>query len=268
MIRIQTAIAITVLASFNQIHNASAFSLFSHGRNADNYAEMDLTTFFKNFIAQPRFNLYTDLDSTVSIRVNTTKPSGIIYEPAVNKKFTDWCSSHNGVATNNVPYGQLPSGSAGAQFLDTINRIESVSALPHEYRTGMVCYKTGDKDSLLGAIIFSSEFRAESDGKIHFQVGVYEPAAITEFLADYGLKAKAQLQAQDDAFKKKWEERKEKTRHLRENPKVGDETLMGIIVAVRKPLVQIQYNYNAQHTFGKPQLEWVKISTIQAPYTH
>lgn len=55
------------------------------------------------------------------------------------------------------------------------------------------------------------------------------------------------------------------TRALRQNPRVGDRTLVGVIVEVKLPLVLIQYDELYRKLGNRPQTEWVNVDTISAP---
>jgi hypothetical protein len=56
-----------------------------------------------------------------------------------------------------------------------------------------------------------------------------------------------------------------RTRRLRAEPKIGDKTNQGIIIDLRPPLALIQYDAMQRQMFGKPQQEWVPISSLVAP---
>lgn len=51
---------------------------------------------------------------------------------------------------------------------------------------------------------------------------------------------------------------------MQADPKVGDDTLLGMIVEVKPPLVLIQVKRDRRDTRGASQ-EWVKIEELQAP---
>jgi hypothetical protein len=71
----------------------------------------------------------------------------------------------------------------------------------------------------------------------------------------------AALAAADAADNEKWEK---ETARLRSDPRVGDDTSLGLIVEVKPPLVLIQVRPDRREARAASQ-EWVKIENLRAP---
>lgn len=67
--------------------------------------------------------------------------------------------------------------------------------------------------------------------------------------------------AADEADEAKW---RQETARLRSDPKIGDETSLGMIADVKPPLVLIQVRPDRREARGASQ-EWVKIENLRAP---
>ena len=57
----------------------------------------------------------------------------------------------------------------------------------------------------------------------------------------------------------------QETHRLRSAPKVGDQTIGGIVIEQRPPLALIQHSAMLRQMLGKPQAAWVPISSVTAP---
>jgi hypothetical protein len=96
-------------------------------------------------------------------------------------------------------------------------------------------------------------------------IAFYTPAQASEFADFYNQKEKARTLALQKESLQRTNYQAEETRRLRTAPKIGDQTIEGIITDLRPPLALIQYNAMQRQMFGKPQSEWVPIRSLTAP---
>ena len=96
-------------------------------------------------------------------------------------------------------------------------------------------------------------------------IAFYTPEQAAQFADFYNQKESQRAEASRKESQRRSDRQDEETRRLRTAPKVGDQTIEGIVIDLRPPLALIQYNAMQRQIFGKPQTEWISISSLTAP---
>ena len=55
------------------------------------------------------------------------------------------------------------------------------------------------------------------------------------------------------------------TLRLRQQPRVGDRTLLGVVIELRAPMALVQYDERYRRLGNRPPTEWLRIDTLSAP---
>ncbi|WP_431257632.1 hypothetical protein ACQ86G_23890 [Roseateles chitinivorans] len=97
-------------------------------------------------------------------------------------------------------------------------------------------------------------------------IAFYTPEQAVQFADFYNAKEKERAEASHRNLQQRLDRAASETRRLRVEPKIGDKTNQGIIIDLKSPLALIQYDPMQRQIFGKPQQEWVPISSLVAPH--
>ena len=96
-------------------------------------------------------------------------------------------------------------------------------------------------------------------------VAYYTPAQAVQFADYYNAQAAESMRAMNIRSKESTIRQAEATRRLRNTPKIGDRTSLGVIIDLRPPLAHVQYDAEIRTTWGKPPSEWMAIDSLDAP---
>lgn len=220
------------------------------------------------FITSVPGSAISDLDyrtSTLKRSAHRANTPGLSQTKA---SFGAWCQTHGGKSTDTP----LSRGTDVAQSFyaaaaawsnqDLVLRGERYSS------TSLFCF---DGQAQLMAVMFVRTYggyrnaRYEPDKLPAPVIAFYTPEQAAQFADFYNAKEKERGEATARESQRRSDRQAEETRRLRSAPKVGDQTIDGIVVDLRPPLALIQYSELQRQIFGKPQSEWVPITSLTAP---
>lgn len=220
------------------------------------------------FIASVQGSAISDVDyktSTLKRSAHRANTPGLAQTKA---SFGAWCQTHGGTAADIPP----PRGTGVAQSFhvaaaawsnqDLVLRGDRYSS------TSLFCF---DGQAQLMAVMFVRTYggyrnsRYEPDKLPAPVIAFYTPEQAAQFADFYNAKEKERSEAIIKESQRRSDRQAEETRRLRSAPKVGDQTMEGIVIELRPPLALIQYSELQRQMFGKPQSEWVPITSLTAP---
>ena len=180
--------------------------------------------------------------------------------------FGAWCKAHRGKSAD-MPSLQTAEGGAQSFFAAaSVWTNQELVLYGNRYgNTTLFCFD--DKSQLTAVMLVRSNGgyrndQYEPDKLPAPVVALYTPAQAREFADFYNQKEKERALAGQKESQRRSESQAGETRRLRTEPKIGDQTIEGIIIGLRPPLALMQYNATQRQMFGKPQTEWVPISSL------
>lgn len=204
---------------------------------------------------------------TPETRIVTYKDpkSGVV---SAKRWFGAWCQSQKGesvAATAAQPSTPVVRGWFTGLSLKL--NADQAAGRPHTPNEAVACVSKAEPRDLMYAMFFD-EVPAPRGGAAGSLRHRY-----VFFTAEQALELQRYQQARSaergDALARNVRERTERqdaaTRALRQNPRVGDKTLIGVIIDVRLPMVLVQYDELYRQIGNRPQAEWVRVETLSAP---
>lgn len=181
--------------------------------------------------------------------------------------FGSWCKAHGGKAANMPP---LRSTGVAQSFYDAASAWSNQELVLYGERYGNTSLFCFDAQSQLVAVMLVRAYGGYRNGPYEPDklpapvIAFYTPEQAAQFADFYNAKEKERAEASRKESQQRSDRQAEETRRLRTAPKIGDQTIEGIIIDLRPPLALIQYNAMQRQMFGKPQTEWVPISSLTA----
>lgn len=181
--------------------------------------------------------------------------------------FGTWCKAHGGKAANMPP---LQSTGTAQSFYSAASAWSNQELVLYgeRYRsTSLFCF---DAQQQLTAVMMVRTYSGHRDGPYEPDklpapaIAFYTPEQAVQFANFYNQKEKERAAASRKDSQQRSDRQAEETLRLRTAPKVGDQTIEGLIIELRPPLALIQYNAMQREMFGKPQQEWLPISSLTA----
>lgn len=220
------------------------------------------------FIASVPGSAISDVDyqtSTLKRSAHRANTPGLAQTKA---SFGFWCQTHGGKAADMPP--SLSTGVAQSFYGATAawSNQDLVLRGDRYSNTSLFCF---DGQAQLMAVMMIRTYggyrnsRYEPDKLPAPVIAFYTPEQATQFADFYNAKEKERSEAITRESQRRSDRQAEETRRLRTAPKVGDKTMDGIVVELRPPLALIQYSELQRQMFGKPQSEWVPITSLTAP---
>ncbi|MBU0915560.1 hypothetical protein [Aquabacterium parvum] len=188
--------------------------------------------------------------------------------------FGAWCQAHGGKALN-VPLPQ--TGGVAQSFYAAVSAWANQELVLYGQRYGHTTLLCLDgKASLTGpaqliAVMLVRTYSGYRNGPYEPEklpapvIAFYTPEQASKFADFYNAREKERAEESRKDLQQRMEREAADTRRLRAEPKIGDKTNQGIIIDLRPPLALIQYDAMQRQMFGKPQQEWVPISSLVAP---
>lgn len=182
--------------------------------------------------------------------------------------FGAWCKAHEGKASDTPP---LQSTGVAQSFYGAASAWSNQELVLYGDRYSNASLFCFDAQSQLTAVMLVRTYGGYRNGPYDPDklptpvIAFYTPEQAAQFADFYNAKEKARAEASRKESQQRTDHQAEETRRLRTAPKIGDQTIEGIIIDLRPPLALIQYNATQRQIFGKPQSEWVQISSLTAP---
>jgi hypothetical protein len=187
------------------------------------------------------------------------------YHDGNTRKFDGWCRKRGGKAT--YESGDTVIGkTAGFLWPTRATKEDAAWVCNAKDGTAIAAVLRGATREVQvpywgGGMVPAYEFRyAFFDGPSWIGLPARRDAAFAAYKAQHEEVAAA-LTADEKAENERWER---ETARLRSDPKVGDQTSLGLIVEVKPPLVLIQVKADRREARNASQ-EWVKIESLRAP---
>lgn len=181
--------------------------------------------------------------------------------------FGAWCKAHGGKAAN-MP---LQATGVAQTFYGAASAWSNQELVLYGERYGSTALFCFDAQQQLTAVMMVRTYGGYRNGPYEPDklpapvIAFYTPEQAAQFADFYNQKEKERAEASRKESQQRSDRQAEETRRLRTSPKVGDQTIEGIIIELRPPLALIQYNAMQRQMFGKLQSEWVPISSLIAP---
>lgn len=181
--------------------------------------------------------------------------------------FGIWCKTHGGKVANMPP---LRSTGVAQSFYGAASAWSNQELVLYGERYGSTSLFCFDAQSQLTAVMMVRTYGGYRNGPYEPDklpapvIAFYTPEQAAQFADFYNAKERERAEASRKESQQRSDRQAEETRRLRTAPKVGDQTIEGIIIELRPPLALIQYNAMQRQMFGKPQTEWVPISSLTA----
>ena len=186
----------------------------------------------------------------------------------VKARFEAWCKAHQGKALSGpslLPATRAFSDASSAWFNQVF-----VATGERYTKSTLFCVEAAGAQQLIAAMLIDA-YNGHRGGPYEPErwpapvLAFYTPEQAAGFAGYYNQKEKERSEAGDRASRERSDRQAQETQRLRTSPKIGDVTLEGMIVDLRPPLALLQYNALQRQMFGKPQTEWVPISSLNAP---
>lgn len=182
--------------------------------------------------------------------------------------FGTWCKARGGKAANMPP---LQSTGVAQSFYGAASAWSNQELVLYGERYGSTSLFCFDAQQQLTAVMMVRTYGGYRNGPYEPDklpapvIAFYTPEQAAQFADFYNAKEKERAEASRKDLQQRMEREAADTRRLRAEPKIGDKTNQGIIIDLRPPLALIQYDAMQRQMFGKPQQEWVPISSLVAP---
>ena len=182
--------------------------------------------------------------------------------------FGTWCKARGGKAANMPP---LQSTGVAQSFYGAASAWSNQELVLYGERYGSTSLFCFDAQQQLTAVMMVRTYGGYRNGPYEPDklpapvIAFYTPEQAAQFADYYNAKEKERAEASRKESQQRSDRQAEETRRLRTAPKVGDQTIEGIIIELRPPLALIQYNAMQRQMFGKGQQEWVPINWLTAP---
>lgn len=182
--------------------------------------------------------------------------------------FASWCASQKGESVAlNASTARMPIARALYWGLSLkLNEEQSRARVVGQNET-IGCIRTSEPKDLMYGMFMQEVVPPRVGGPFppQHRYAFYTADQALSLEAAQQARSKGRGAALSQATGDRAERQAAATRALRQNPKVGDRTLVGVIVDVRLPLVLIQYDELYRKLGNRPQTEWVNVDTLSAP---
>lgn len=182
--------------------------------------------------------------------------------------FGSWCKAHGGKAANMPP---LQSTGTAQSFYGAASSWSNQELVLYGERYGSTSLFCFDAQQQLTAVMMVRTYGGYRNGPYEPDklpapvIAFYTPEQASQFADFYNAREKQRAEDSRKDLQQRMEREAADTRRLRAEPKIGDKTNQGIIIDLRPPLALIQYDAMQRQMFGKPQQEWLPISSLVAP---
>lgn len=203
---------------------------------------------------------------TTKVTVSADVPASI---EAGNVRFARWCAARDGssgqvqhLARSNATLSAF-QGSLAAK-----SNAEQANGLSFVIVAAVGCVQRGTPG--LVAVMVSAPGRTgeteTKDGKVLNKLtrAFFTADQAAGFNATYTQREAERAQLASTRLQARRAKKAEATMRLRSNPRVGDRTLVGTIVEVRIPLVQVHYDERFRALGNRPLAEWLPIDSLTA----
>lgn len=191
---------------------------------------------------------------------------------AGNQRFESWCTAHGGRSYPAQQVGSNPEVYNLQAALSAKVNAERAQGLGLGWKptTVLVCVSSPDGKTLVAAMV-SEPGGANETKTIHgTTVNTLTRAFFTstqsaQFAAAYERKEAERMSQASAESRARDAYRTAETRRLQTQPNIGDRTSLGVIIDVRLPMVQIQYDERYRALSSRPPSEWVPVQSLSAP---
>ncbi len=182
--------------------------------------------------------------------------------------FAAWCASQKGEAVAiNAATPRTPLSRALFSGLSlSINALQA-RGRPYAPNELLGCMRTTEPKDLMYGMFFEEVVPPRVGGPWppQHRYAFYTDEQVKAFEASQQAASRERAASLQQSSNDRAERQTAATRALRQNPRVGDRTLVGVIVEVKLPLVLIQYDELYRKLGNRPQTEWVNVDTLSAP---
>lgn len=182
--------------------------------------------------------------------------------------FTAWCASQKGESlVINAATPRAPISRALFSGLSLSLNASQARGRPYAPNELLGCIRTTEPRDLMYGMFFEEVVPPRLGGPwpLQHRFAFYTADQAMAFEAAQQSLNRERGAASRQATIDRAERQTAATRALRQNPRVGDRTLVGVIVEVKLPLVLIQYDEMYRKLGNRPQTEWVNVDTLSAP---
>lgn len=224
---------------------------------------------WSSFIASVPGNSIIDADYKTPTLKRSAHRANTLGLEQTKASFGLWCKAHGGQLSNLPP---LQNTGAARIFYGAATAWSNQELVLNGQRysnTPLFCIN--GQEQLTAAILirayggYRNTPYQPPDKQPAPVLAFYTPEQATQFADFYNAREKARAETSRKEVLARMDQEAEDTRRLRTDPKIGDRTSQGIIIELRPPLALIQYSETQRQIFGKPQSEWVQISSLTAP---
>lgn len=182
--------------------------------------------------------------------------------------FSAWCTSQKGESV--VINGATPrTPNSRALYSGLSLSLNALQARGRPYAPNEIlgCMRTTEPKDLMYGMFFEEVVPPRVGGPwpLQHRYAFYTAEQAQAFAAAQQAIGRERGAASQQPTTDRAERQTAATRALRQNPRVGDRTLVGVIVEVKLPLVLIQYDEMYRKLGNRPQTEWVNVDTLSAP---
>ncbi len=182
--------------------------------------------------------------------------------------FSAWCASQKGesVVINGATPRTLISRAFYSGLSQSLNALQA-RGRPYAPNEILGCMRTTEPKDLMYGMFFEEVVPPRVGGPwpLQHRYAFYTAEQAQALAAAQQAIGRERGAASQQSTTDRAERQTAATRALRQNPRVGDRTLVGVIVEVKLPLVLIQYDEPYRKLGNRPQTEWVNVDAISAP---
>lgn len=231
------------------------------------YATVDWSGFVASFPGQTN-GVDGYASGTVKV-VGTANAAASI--AAGTERFDAWCSAHGGKSG----LTQVLTGTSAAVYkfhtaLSAKINAERSQGLEWVQTFAVACMEPQGSKDLIALMLSEPGRRSETQqiqGKVIEKLTrtFFDKRQADEF-SSVQLKREAELAQRLAADSRDREDRRAAaTLRLRQQPRVGDRTLLGVVIELRAPMALVQYDERYRRLGDRPPTEWLRIDALSAP---
>lgn len=190
---------------------------------------------------------------------------------AGNERFDAWCSAHGGKSgLTQVLTGTSAAVSKFHTALSAKVNTERSQGLEWVQTSAAACIEPQGSRDVIALMLSEPGRRSEAQqiqGKVVDKLTrtFFDRLQADEF-SSVQLKREAERAQRQAADSRDREDRHAAaTLRLRQQPRVGDRTLLGVVIELRAPMALVQYDERYRQLGNRSATEWVRIDTLSAP---
>lgn len=204
--------------------------------------------------------------ATTKVALSADVPGSI---DSGNARFARWCAAQAGtsgqvqqLARTNAVLSSFQSSLAAK------SNAEQASGLSFVVVSAVGCLQQGNP-GLLAVMVSAPGRKGETeikDGKVLNKLtrAFFTADQAASFNTDYAQRESERTRLASTRLQEREEKKTEATQRLRSNPRVGDRTLVGTVIEVRRPMVLVQYDERYRALGNRPPAEWLPIDSLTA----